>query len=92
MDGATPYAWFKKFCKRNNMRFVNLHSFRHLNASLLINSGVNVRTVSACLGHSQTSTTLNIYAHTFEQANAKAMEAVANALDFSGNSKDQKHA
>lgn len=60
MDGATPYAWFKKFCERNNMRFVNLHSFRHLNASLLINSGVNVRTVSACLGHSQTSTTFPV--------------------------------
>lgn len=42
MDGSTPYSWFKKFCKRNNMRFVNLHSFRHFNASLLINSGVNV--------------------------------------------------
>lgn len=74
------------------MRFVNLHSFRHLNASLLINSGVNIRTVSACLGHSQTSTTLNIYAHTFEQANAKAMEAVANALELSGHNDNKKQA
>lgn len=82
MDGATPYGWLKKFCEKNDMRFVCLHSFRHLNASLLINSGVNVRTVSACLGHSQTSTTLNIYAHAFDEANAKAMEAVADALDI----------
>lgn len=59
MDGATPYNWLKKFCAANGMRFVNLHSFRHLNASLLISSGVNVRTVSACLGHSQPSTTVN---------------------------------
>lgn len=92
MDGATPYNWLKKFCEKNGMRFVSLHSFRHLNASLLINSGVNVRTVSACLGHSQTSTTLNIYAHTFEEANAKAMEAVADALDLSTNSKNLKRA
>ena len=84
MDGATPYNWLKKFCQRNNMRFVNLHSFRHLNASLLINSGIDIRTVSACLGHSQTSTTLNIYAHTFEQAKANAMETVANAINFKG--------
>ena len=66
------------------MRFCNLHSFRHLNASLLINSGIDIRTVSACLGHSQTSTTLNIYAHTFEQAKANAMETVANAINFKG--------
>lgn len=92
MDGATPYSWLKKFCQRHDMRFVNLHSFRHLNASLLINSGVNIRTVSACLGHSQTSTTLNIYAHTFEQANAKAMEAVANALELSGYNDNKKQA
>lgn len=83
MDGSTPFNWLKKFCNRNNMRFCNIHSFRHLNASLLIDSGVDVRTVSACLGHSQTSTTLNIYAHAFEEAKAKATEAVAEALDFS---------
>lgn len=74
--------WLTKFCKRNNIRYVNVHSFRHLNASLLINNGVDVRTVSATLGHSQTSTTLNIYAHAFQEAQAKASEAVANALDF----------
>lgn len=92
MDGATPYNWLKKFCAENDMRFVNLHSFRHLNASLLISSGVNVRTVSACLGHSTPTTTLNIYAHAFEEANAKAMEAVANALETSGTMKNRNQA
>ena len=47
---------------------------------MLINSGVDVRTVSASLGHSNTTTTLNIYAHTFEEAQAKASEAVADLL------------
>lgn len=74
--------WLTKFCKRNELPCVNVHSFRHLNASLLINNGVDVRTVSATLGHSQTSTTLNIYAHAFQEAQAKASEAVANVLDF----------
>lgn len=82
MGNSTPYHWLLGFCERTGMRRVNIHSFRHLNASLLINSGVDVRTVSASLGHSNTSTTLNIYAHTFAEAQAKASEAVANALDF----------
>ena len=44
------------------------------------NSDVYKRQVSASLGHSQTSTTLNIYAHTFAAAQAKAADAVADAL------------
>ncbi len=61
-------------------RVVNIHSFRHLNASLLINSGTDIKTVSAALGHKQVSTTLNIYAHTFAAAQARASDAIANAL------------
>ena len=82
MNSNTPYNFLVKFCKRTGMKQVNVHSFRHLNASLLINNGVDVRTVSSCLGHSQTSTTLNIYAHSFEEAKAKAMESVADVIMF----------
>jgi len=74
--------WFNRFCKRTGMRYINIHGFRHLNASLLINTGADVRTVSAMLGHAQTSTTLNIYAHTFAAAQAKASDAVAEMLDL----------
>lgn len=74
--------WLEKFCKREGLRYVNVHSFRHLNASMLIQNGVDVRTVSAALGHSQTSTTLNIYAHAFDEAQAKASEAIADTLNL----------
>ncbi len=80
MHPNTPYNWLKDFCKETGQRFLGVHAFRHLNASLLINSGVDVRTVSASLGHSQVTTTLNIYAHTFAEAQARAGEAVAEAL------------
>lgn len=63
----TPYGWLKVFCGQTGQRFLGIHAFRHLSASLLIESGADVRTVSAMLGHSQTSTTLNIYAHSFER-------------------------
>lgn len=74
--------WLTKFCKRNGLRTVNVHSFRHLNASLLIMNGVDIRTVSAALGHSQTSTTLNIYAHSFQEAQARASDTIAETLPF----------
>lgn len=80
IDSNTPYKWLQRFCKKHNLRFLGIHSFRHLNASLLINAGADVKTVSSALGHSLTSTTLNIYAHTFQSAQAEASEAISNIL------------
>lgn len=62
------------------MRFVNIHSFRHFNASVLINNGADVKTVQGCLGHSCATTTLNIYAHSFQEAQARAMDSVASCI------------
>lgn len=78
-----PYQWLEKFCKEKNLPFYGVHQFRHLNASLLIYNGEDVRTVSAMLGHSQTSTTLNIYSHAFETAQARASDALADRLPVS---------
>lgn len=75
-----PYKWLKRFCADKCLPFYGIHQFRHLNASLLIYNGEDVRSVSAALGHSQASTTLNIYSHTFETAQARACDAMADAL------------
>lgn len=83
MHPNTPYHWLRGFCKETGQRFLGVHQFRHLNATLLITSGADARTVSAALGHSQTSTTLNIYTHTFQEAQARAGEAVAAVLEQS---------
>ena len=85
MNPRTPYGWLHDFCMANHFRFCDIHSFRHLNASLLINAGIDVTSVSAALGHSQTSTTLNIYSHYFQAAQARTSEAIANALAFNTN-------
>lgn len=86
----TARNWLTKFCKKNGFQNVNVHSFRHLNASLLITNGIDVKTVSAVLGHSQTSTTLNIYAHSFAEAQAEALETVANAINLGRNNSGKK--
>lgn len=84
-DGAhmhpnTPYTWLQRHCERHRIRFLGVHAFRHLNAALLINSGTDIQTVAANLGHSQVSTTLNIYAYEFAETQAAANEAVADIL------------
>ncbi|MDE5992352.1 MAG: tyrosine-type recombinase/integrase, partial [Oscillospiraceae bacterium] len=52
MNNNTPYYWVKRFCKRNNLHFCDLHSLRHFYASALINEGVDAAAVSGALGHS----------------------------------------
>lgn len=82
MDGSAPGYYFKRFCERTGMRYVCNHSFRHFNASVLIANGIDVKTVQSCLGHSTATTTLQIYAHTFQAAQVRAMDTVASVINM----------
>ena len=60
-----PYKWLQGFCEKNDLPFYGIHSLRHFYASALINANVDVATVSAVLGHSVITTTVNTpYGHT----------------------------
>ncbi len=89
MQNGTPYFWLGEFCEKHDLPFYGLHSFRHLFASLLVNQGVDIVTVSGALGHSTVSTTSNIYCHMLQEAQAKVPDAVSSALNF-GNKKEPK--
>ena len=71
---------FKKFLKRNGLPDVHIHDLRHANASLLINMGIPVKIISEHLGHCDTRTTENIYAHVFAETMAQASDAISKAL------------
>jgi len=49
--------------KNNNMRKIRFHDLRHSCASLLLANGVSLKEIQEWLGHSNFSTTANIYAH-----------------------------
>ena len=78
----TTYTWLKRFCKKNDLPFYGLHTYRHLFASLLVNGGVDIVTVSGALGHSNVTTTSNIYCHILETARAKVTDVIADALNL----------
>lgn len=80
MSPSTPLNRLKRLLAGNGLPNVSLHSLRHTNATLLIQQGVSIRAVSGRLGHSQTSTTMNIYAHQLQSADAAAAEALDIAL------------
>jgi integrase len=66
---------------------VNFHGLRHTNASILINQGLDVTTVSKRLGHARTSTTTDIYSHSLRKADSEA----ANKLESLFNKKSIKN-
>jgi integrase len=62
---------------------VTFHALRHSHASQLIDSGVDIVTISKRLGHSKPSVTLSTYAHLFKTDDSKAALAINDALGAS---------
>lgn len=69
-----------RFEKRKGLPSVSLHGLRHTYASLLHSSGVDMAAVSANLGHSNLSTTANIYTHIFKTP-TQASKGIAKTID-----------
>lgn len=90
MHYHTPYHTFKRLIKyyndyvasdeKSKLPDIPLHGLRHTSATLLISEQVDIRTVSARLGHSQASTTMNIYAHALKENDKIAAEKLNNVL------------
>ena len=54
---------FSKLLQANGFRHIRFHDLRHSCASLLLKNGVPMKQIQEWLGHSDFSTTANIYAH-----------------------------
>ena len=54
---------FGKLLAKNNLRHIRFHDLRHTCASLLLANGVPMEQVKEWLGHSEISTTVDIYGH-----------------------------
>lgn len=82
MDISTPNKVFKKVIRIYNethedkLPEITLHGLRHTSATLLIAQNVDVKTVSNRLGHSETSTTMDIYAHALQKQDELAAESL----------------
>ena len=66
---------FRELLEKYGLRHIRFHDLRHTFASLLINQDVPLINVSNFLGHSNLSTTANIYAH-LDKASKQASAAV----------------
>ncbi len=63
LDPTTVSRNFTMTIREAGLPYLNFHGMRHTHASILIASGVDIKTVSARLGHASTSFTLDVYGH-----------------------------
>lgn len=71
---------FRRFLIKKGLKQIRFHDLRHAHATLLIQKNVNSKIISDRLGHSNITTTLNIYAHTLKEMDREAGEKIAESL------------
>ena len=73
---------FERILKQNDLRRIRFHDLRHTCASLLLANNVPMKKIQEWLGHSDFSTTANIYAHLDYQSKISSAEAMLTGLEM----------
>ena len=71
---------FARLLKAHGLRHIRFHDLRHSCASLLLKQGVPMKQIQEWLGHSDISTTANIYAHLDSQSKQLSAATMEQAL------------
>ena len=74
------YKPFKKLLRESNLPDIRFHDLRHTFATLALQNGVDVKTVSGMLGHYSAGFTLDTYAHVTTEAQRNAANTMGNVL------------
>ena len=74
LDPTNLGRWWSDYRETIGFPTLKMHELRHSQATLLLGSGVDVKTVQARLGHSKSSLTLDQYAHAIPENDKAAAE------------------
>lgn len=71
----------KRLCKKHGInKNIRWHDLRHTNATLLLEGGVDMKTLQERLGHSLMQTTSDTYSHVTEKMNKHATDVISNIM------------
>jgi integrase len=79
-EPRTYRSYYKKFMQALDMPRLKFHGLRHSFATRCIESKCDYKTVSVILGHSNISTTLNLYVHPNLEQKKKCIDQMLKAL------------
>ena len=71
---------FRYVCDKNKLKHIRFHDLRHSCATLLYENGVDMKAIQEWLGHSNISTTLNIYTHLNYKNKVQSANAIIGIL------------
>lgn len=80
---------FKMLLKNNGLRHIRFHDLRHSCASLLLAKGIPMKAIQEWLGHSNFSTTANIYAHSDSNSKQVSADTISSALNLNNVQKNR---
>ena len=80
LDGSNVSGYFVATLKEHGLRRIRFHDLRHCAASLALQAGSDMKTVSEQLGHSAIGITLNLYSHVSEQARQQIASNMQNLV------------
>ncbi len=80
-EPRTYRAYYERLLKRLNIDFKKFHTLRHTFASQCIELGIDYKTVSEIMGHSNINTTLNLYVHSNFSLKEKAINELFSAYN-----------
>lgn len=72
--------WFRRYADACGLHEFTFHSLRHTHATLLLEAGVNFKSVQARLGHSTFSTTMDTYAHVTPAMEKEVLKAIESTI------------
>lgn len=75
-DPRTLQYSYKKVLKKCHLRNIHYHSLRHTFATRCVEAGMDVKTLSEILGHSNINVTLNVYVHSSLEYKQKQIDTV----------------
>lgn len=78
---ATINRHLERLCESLNISVISFHGLRHTHASVLLFQGVNLMAVSRRLGHSNVTTTQNIYLHVIREMEDRETNLILGILD-----------
>lgn len=78
---ATINRHLERLCEALKISIISFHGLRHTHASVLLFQGVNLMAVSKRLGHSNVTTTQNIYLHIIREMEDRETNLIIGILD-----------
>lgn len=80
IEPRTYRNYYKKLCRQLDIPELKFHGLRHSFATRCIESKADYKTVSVLLGHSNISTTLNLYVHPNKEQKKKTIDKMLRSL------------